>query len=152
MDFIKKVIKEENKPEMKKGTNSWKPASLNEFNNKEPGYRYRMVHKDPNNLAKKKAEGWSTVSGVNSSKTVRQDPNKIEEGALTSVSEGKDWILMKLPEDAAKARDEYHNKKSADRIKGLTAHLRKDIGKSGANAELHGQITIDSKHGTQIID
>lgn len=150
MSFLKSKTEEQ---KIKKGTNSWKPASLNEFENKESGYRYRMVRKDPDNLARKRAEGWEPVSGINNPTASYQDPNKIEQGkGLTSVNEGKDWILHRMPEELAKQRDEYFDKKSKDRVKGLTAHLKSEMSKTGTNAPLHGEIKIDTKYGTQIID
>jgi len=136
---------------LKKGRSSWKPASLNEFMNKEEGYRYRMVRKDAENLAKKKAEGWETVSGLDSSNTAQIDPGRIEHGkSLTSTQEGKDWILQRIPEEMALERDEYFNKENQRRVGGLTAHVKKEINKEGAAA--HGEITISSRRGTQVIE
>lgn len=128
----------------KKGNSSWKPASLNEFNNKEDGYRYRMSRKDPDNLAKKSQEGWETVSGIQSSTTEHQDTNRIQDGKpLTSVTEGRDWVLQRIPEELAKGRDEYYNAESARRTAGLTAHIKKEMAKEGAGS--HGEITISSR-------
>lgn len=130
----------------KKGSSSWKPASLNEFSNKEDGYRYRMVRKDANNLSKKKQEGWETVSDLNGSDTKQEDPNRIEHGkSLTSVQEGHDWVLMRLDEETAMKRDEYFNNETERKTKGLTAHIKKEMGKEGA--ETHGDITISSRKG-----
>lgn len=131
----------------KKGNSSWKPASLNEFYNKEDGYRYRMSRKDPNNLAKKAQEGWENVSGIHGSETKHQDTGRIDHGtALTSVQEGPDWILQRIPEELAQGRDDYYNNESQRRIAGLTAHIKKELGKDGAEA--HGDITISSRKGT----
>lgn len=136
---------------LRKGHSSWKPASLNEFTDKEPGYRYRMVNKDPNNLAKKKQEGWETVSGIQSSQTSHEPPpNKIEYGKpLTSVNEGHDWILQRIPEDLAQGRDAYFNAETERRTAGLTAHIKNDLSKEGAG--MHGDITISSRKGMQTI-
>lgn len=133
---------------IKKGRSSWAPASLNEFSGKEDGYRYRMSHKDANNLSKKAQEGWETVSGDS---TKHQDAGRIDDGAkLTSVLEGHDWVLQRMPEDVAQERDRYYSDQNAKRIKGLTAHIKKDLGKEDAQA--HGEITISSRMGTQVID
>lgn len=136
---------------VKKGNSAWKPASLNEFTDKEPGYRYRMVRKDPDNMADKAAEFWEPVSGIQSSNTKQIDPNRIAEGkALTSVQEGKDWVLMRIPEEKAQERDAYYNAETARRTAGLTAHIKKEVGKTGA--ETHGEITVSSRMGTQTIE
>lgn len=139
------------KQSMKKGRTSWAPASLNEFTGKEEGYRYRMSRKDPENLSKKEQEGWENVSAIQSKDTKHNPAGRIDDGAsLTSVQEGRDWILQRIPEELALQRDEYHNGEVERRTAGLTAHTKKEVGKSGA--EVHGKITISSRLGTQTID
>lgn len=136
---------------VKKGKPTWKPASLNEFTNKEEGYRYRMVRKDPDNLARKNSEGWETVSKVNSGKTKQIAPGYIDDGSkLTSVQEGKDWILQRIPEEVAAERDNYFNKENGRRESGLTAHIKQEAAKHGA--ETHGEITISNRNGTKSHD
>lgn len=135
---------------LKKGNTSWTPASLNEFNNKEDGYRYRMSRKDPQNLSKKAQEGWENVSAIQSPETTQEIPNKIEHGkALTSVNEGHDWVLQRIPEELALERDSYFNAETERRTAGLTAHIKKEMAKEGA--AVHGDITISSRKGTQTI-
>jgi len=136
---------------LKKGKSSWTPASLNEFSNKEEGYRYRMSRKDPENLSKKEQEGWETVSGIQSPNTKHNSPERIDDGvAVTSVTEGRDWVLQRIPEELALERDKYYNGETERRTAGLTAHVKKELGKSGANT--HGEITISSRTGTQVIE
>lgn len=136
---------------VKKGKRSWKPASLNEFQNKDPNFRYRMVRKDPDNLAKKEAEGWEKVSAIQGNQTKHDDPQRIDlPKPMTSVQEGKDWVLARIPEELALERDEYYNKESARRVEGLTAHIKKETGKHGTDT--HGNITISSRAGTQTIE
>lgn len=135
---------------LKKGNTSWTPASLNEFNNKEDGYRYRMSRKDPQNLAKKAQEGWENVSAIQSPQTSHETPNKIEYGKpVSSVHEGHDWILQRIPEEVAQGRDAYYNAETERRTAGLTAHIKKEMAKEGA--AVHGDITISSRNGTQTI-
>lgn len=136
---------------VKKGKRSWKPASLNEFFNKEAGYVYRMVRKDPDNLAKKSVEGWETVSAIQSQNTKREEPGRINDGKpMTSVQEGKDWVLQRIPEELAQDRNSYFDNENQRRVSGLTAHLKNDLAKEGAGT--HGNITISSRQGTQIIE
>lgn len=139
--------------QVKKGRASWKPSSLNEFFNKDPDYRYRMCRNDPANLAKKSAEGWETVSGITNPELKHDEPGRIQDGAkLTSVQQGHDWVLQRIPEELAKERDDYFNNESERRVAGLTAHLRKGMNDKGGGASLHGEIAISSKRGTQIIE
>lgn len=135
---------------LKKGKASWKPASLNVFDNLEPGYRYRQMRKDPENLVKKSQEGWEVVSDLQSPHTEHQAADNLgDHKPLTSVLEGRDWVLGRIPEELAQSRDEYINATTANRTKGLTAHIKKDLEKSGAG--MHGEITISSRKGTQTI-
>ncbi len=126
-------------PLVKKGKSSWKPASLNEFNDKEDGYRYRMARKDPENLARKASEGWETVSKVNSPDTKHVDA-------------GRDWILQRIPEELAQERDAYYQNENDRRTAGLTAHVKREMQNKGGNAPVHGEITISSRSGTQVIE
>lgn len=135
---------------MKKGKSSWAPAALNIFHNKEDGYRYRMSRKDAENLAKKEQEQWETVDNGTTS---HEDPDRIEHGKpLTSVNEGRDWLLQRLPEEIAQERDDYHAEKNSRQISGLSAHIKGEMRKGGINSPVHGEITISSRKGTQIIE
>ncbi len=134
----------------KKGNSSWKPASVTDVTGKEPGYRYRWVNKDPDNLAKKVQEGWETINGLQSDGATPED-SRINDGhKMTSVTEKRDVILQRIPEELALERDAYYNNESDRRISGLTAHIKKDLGKEGA--AMHGEITISSRKGTQVIE
>lgn len=138
---------------IKKGKSSWAPASLNEFIDKEDGYRYRMSRNDPANLAKKAQEGWENVSGVQGANTKHVSPDRINDGAnLTSVQQGHDWILQRIPEETAAERDAYYSRETERRVEGLTAHVKKDMREKGGNAPVHGEITISSRMGKQVID
>lgn len=137
----------------KKGKASWKPASLNEFFNKEPGYHYRMASKDPTIQAQRAQEGWENVSKISSPQTSHDEPGRINDGnKLTSVVEGHDWILQRLPDELAESRIDYFNDLTERRTKGLTSHLKKEIKDKGGNAPVHGNISISTLQGEQIIE
>lgn len=138
---------------IKSGNSSWAPASLNEFINKEDGYRYRMSRNDPANLAKKAQEGWENVSGIQSANTKHISAERIGDAtSLTTVQQGHDWVLQRIPEELAEQRDAYYNRESQRRVEGLTAHVKRDMKDKGGNAPVHGDITISSRGGTQVID
>lgn len=129
---------------LKKGNSSWKPASFTDVANKEPGYRYRWLNKHPENLAKKQAEGWEMVSGINAANESPAENNRLNEGKpLTTAYEKYDAILAKIPEEVAQGRDTFFNEKTARQTEGLTAHIKKELGKEGAST--HGEITISSR-------
>lgn len=131
----------------KKGNRSWKPASLLDLKNKDPNFRYRHVRKDDDNIARKLAEGWEFVDGLDkvehTEPTGRPDLGK----RLTSVIEGRDWITMKMPEETARARDEYINAKTAQSEQLLTVQTKRDL---GSDVTVHGNVTI-KKHGVATV-
>lgn len=129
----------------KKGNSSWKPASVTEVTNKEDGYRYRWSNKTPDNLAKKQLEGWETVSAIKGDNSEAPEPRINDGTSLTSVNEKHDVILQRIPEELAQERDGYFENVNKRRVEGLTAHIKDDLKKEGANA--HGEITISSRKG-----
>lgn len=136
---------------IKKGKPTWKPASAMEVINKEPGYRYRWSNKNPDNLAKKEVEGWETVSGLQGDSSKHVDAERIEDGKPnTSIRERHDCVLQRIPEDLAQGRDEFFNNKTEQRTKALTAHIKESAQKEGTDT--HGEITISSRRGAQIIE
>lgn len=147
MEDVKRGPGRPKQDSLKKGNSSWKPASVTEVINKEPGYRYRWANKHPDNLAKKKLEGWETVSGIMSDNSVAPEPRINDGKPLSSIHEKHDLILQRIPEEVAKERDRYHDELNERRIEGLTAHVKEDLRKEGAAS--HGEITISSRRGAQ---
>jgi hypothetical protein len=142
---------EAGKPPVKKGRPSWKPASVLDVIGKEDGYRYRWSNKAKDNLHKKEAEGWETLNGLQADGAKHVSSGRINDGAkLTSIYEKHDCVLQRIPEEVAQARDEYYQQQNARQIAGLTSHIKKDLAKDGAVA--HGDITISSRRGTQVIE
>lgn len=136
---------------MKKGVKSWTPANVTEIENKEDGYVYRRISKAPDNITKKKLEGWEIVSGTNDPNTTQiAGYGRINDGKqLTSVVGGTDWILARMSEDMVAERERYFLGETGRRTKGLTAHLRSEM---KGEAPVHGEIKISSRTGTQIIE
>ena len=138
---------------IKKGRPTWKPASVLDVANKDDGYRYRWSLKTPENLAKKHSEGWETVSGITSDRASYVDPGRIQDGSqIASTYEKHDCILQRIPEELAQERDAFINAESERRVKGLTAHLKRDMAKEGGGAPVHGDITISSLRGEEKIE
>lgn len=130
-------------PVIKKGKPTWKPADVDEIFDKEPGYRYRRIAKDQRNLAKKEAEGWEILSDVAGAKTkMEAGYGRINDGKpLTSVREGYDYVLGRIPEDSAQARDKHFNAKTARQMAGL----KREADQSIKGAPVHGSITMEKK-------
>lgn len=127
--------------QVKKGAKSWSPSNLGDVIEKESGYRYRRVRKDDENIAKKLEEGWQFVSGINSSRTQAIHPasRPDEPHKITSNVEGRDWVAMRLDDETAQGRDQYHNDKVARLEKRIYANTKQELGKDGA--AVHGNVT-----------
>lgn len=136
----------------KKGKRSWTPSNLGDIIDKEPGYRYRRVHKDETNIAKKREEGWEFVSALNSPRTkaIHPESRPDEPNPLTSNVEGRDWVAMRLDEETAQERDAFYREKTNRLEKRIYTQTKQELAKEGAS--LHGQITAERKGVTRTIE
>lgn len=141
----------------KKGRRSWKPASLLPQYKKTPGFRQRYVSKDEANIKKKLAEGWEfVIDDEQEPKTVGDisgrevhDIGTIEDGKpLSSTIDHRELVLMHLPEELAKQRDEYYKNVVKKRRAGVKKKAQEDQDAAAKQAgvmgeNLDGGITID---------
>lgn len=136
--------------EVKKGNPTWRPANVDDVFDKEEGYRYRKISKDPRNLAKKAAEGWEVVSDIAGPKTtMEQGYGRINDGKpLTTAREGYDYLIARIPEDVALQRDAYINNESSRRMAGLKRQTKEELRNS--DAPVHGSISME-KRGVRTI-
>lgn len=145
------------KEPVKKGTTSWTPSNLGEVINKEPGFRYRWARNDPDNVAKKHAEGWETVNGTtNSSTTAKFSSSRLDEPSqMTSTPMRRDAVLMRLDDDGvdstAQQRDRYHNEKVEKLEKRIYAGTKKEL-VSDSGAPIHGNLTKERKGVRTVIE
>lgn len=129
---------------LKKGKATWKPASVLNITGKEPGFNYRILEKSPRNLAKKQQEGWELLSGINNSNGTDNAGGNIETGKpLTSIIEGHDYVVARMPEDLAQSRQEYINNETERRSLALLQQTKADLGNTGA--PIHGSITMEKR-------
>jgi hypothetical protein len=134
------------KIEAKKGKPTWKPANVDDVYDREPGYRYRWVRKEEDNIAKKSAENWVRDEAA----TVESGYGRINEGKpLTSVRERRDAILMRMPEEMAQERDAYYNTETSRRMSALKRQTRDDLSQAGA--PIHGGISIEKRGNRTVI-
>lgn len=141
-----------NEAPFKKGNSTWQPANVLDIFNKESGYTYRIVEKSPRNVAKKQREGWEIVSGANSPNTGNHTGNYLDKGSqMTSVVEGYDYVVMRIPDELAQERTAYYNAESGRRMSALKRQTDQDLSKIGNGAPVHGSITIEKKGVRTII-
>ena len=128
----------------KKGKKTWAPAAMLGVVDRKPGFRHRWVNKDPMNLQRKQAEGWIMADSTTGSE--HEHPGQVEDGKpLTSITEYRELVLMAVPEDIAKSRDDYFREKTEKQTAGLKKSLQSDIdatGVSGTEAT-YGKVVIE---------
>lgn len=106
----------------KKGRPSWDEASTllvynkagDMFEKGDDGFRYRWETDDPHRIQIQKARGWEIVSDMATTGVSRgAEADSIDDGKqMTSVNQYKELVLMRLPEEDAKEREQYMQEKS----------------------------------------
>lgn len=136
-------------PPVKKGNESWKPASVAQLSNLPEGYRWRWCDKDPGNIAKKRAEHWvyaQEIPGVTAAKVMPSLPI-VDGTGVTGAIEHRERVLMALPEHWGQARDEYFQELTTRQTVGLKEQAEAENQRLGARAgikapPLRGEIVI----------
>lgn len=125
---------------VKKGNASWKPHQALSLKNTAPGMRYRWANKDDLNLERKLAEGWDFAD---SGEAFHSRPKTVEAGRGTASSrtEYRDLVLMKTPEENARARADYYAQRTSEQTEGLKGRLESRL-RSGGAARATGEIVI----------
>lgn len=136
------------KKEVKKGRPSWDESSTllvynktgDLFSRGDDGFVYRWEENDPPRIQIQKARGWEIVSEVANVGVVRGiDGDTVDDGTpLTTVQEYRELVLMRLPEELAKDR-EQHMQEKADRQMQIV---------TGGGTQGHDQIE-DARQRTQ---
>lgn len=128
---------------VKKGTRSWRPAHRLELIKKTPGFRYRFCNNEPDNLERKFNEGWRLVNRSTGAMAEHYEEYAQITGGLTY----RGMVVMALPEELGKERDEYF----AKRTRAQTASIKKDVqarmdkeadAHRAPKAQVEGRITI----------
>lgn len=129
-------------PEPKKGARSWKPAQKLEVRVKTPGWTNRWCSNDPQDIQKKLAEGWVFSDDKHS------HPEQVGDGhPVTSTTEYRELVLMKLPDDIKAQRTAHYKAINEQQTLSLKRNLKDKMqeGTSGnaPRAEVTGSILID---------
>lgn len=125
----------------KKGNRSWAPAAPLGIRSKDPSSRLRWVHAEPANMLRKRAEGWEQARMGDA---IHDRPNGVDSGVGTpaGVLEYRDMVLMKMPEEMAREREEYYRNASQEQVSGLKTRTKRDI-RARTGVTVEGDITID---------
>jgi len=133
----------------------WVPASLLDTIDglDRERFAYRWTSKDPSIIRKRIAEGWTFVKEADGDHVLhrRSKDRSLEDGsALTSETEYRDVVMMKLPMARANARRRYFQKKT-DRA---TEMVNREAQSEGAakGVEIKPTIRIQSGNDVNVIE
>lgn len=133
---------------VKRGRASWKPARKLDIKGRDENFVYRWCEKDPNNLSRKEAEGWTVANSLTDSGVEHKNPREMEDGAaLGGATEYRELVLMKLPKGMASERADYYREINDGRVRSIHRNAQKKLTgaarEEGATvAEVHGETTI----------
>jgi hypothetical protein len=103
----------------------WKPASRLGTISTPEGYRARWVHDTPDNISKKKAEGWEILDKSKFPKIGGGEyENQVTDskGLTSTVLKRNELIAMVIPEEMAQERDEYYRRETEDATQSALSH------------------------------
>lgn len=129
------------KVKAKKGTRSWQPAAPLAIKSRDPNTRIKWVSTDPANMLRKRAEGWEPAMAGDAS---HARPNGVDngKGIPAGVTEFRDMVLMKMPEEMARERDAYYQKRAADQLGAIKNRAKTEI-RNATGVPVDGEITIE---------
>jgi hypothetical protein len=114
----------------KEPTTPWSPARILDIPErfKDPAFTYRWVNKDrAGNMRKKESEGWEIDTEL--TRKMSNLATTIEDGTpIDGTIQVREMIVMRLPQERAKARKEYYRDKNVRSIKDKAAHFKKEVG------------------------
>ncbi len=112
------IIKKQNPNAQVRKPVSWRPASRTGTVQAPEGYRIRWCHDVPDNIAKKKIEGWEILDKTKfPDASVKEFEHQVTDsnGLSSSVLKRNELVAMVIREDIAKQRDAYHQQETEDR-------------------------------------
>jgi len=134
----------ETKVEAKKPTQPWKPASYLNVPDalRRPGYRLRWVAKDQ--LDRKIEEGWIPVTKTKGASNIVAPEKTIIDGTqIDTTVQKRTLILCEMPEETAKAREEFFAKLTEDSIDSMKNKLIDETTIPGHGSRAYGSVKIE---------
>ena len=127
--------------EKRKGNRSWVPAAPLAIKSADPEYRLKWVHSDPANVMRKRAEGFVNAEPGDAT---HDRPPGVESGTGRhgSVTQYRDMVLMKIPEEMALARADYYETAAKKQLNGVKTRSKQDL-RDKTGVTVTGDITIE---------
>lgn len=125
----------------------WRPAKKLQGLKARSGYTARWVSADPENVARKKSEGWilmkpsDNIAGSFDTKDVNDG------GSAANDIRYRDLIAMMLPDEIKRQRNEYYRNENAQAAKAIMKNTDAGIAKMGGSTYkpkgMQGKIVIE---------
>lgn len=116
------IVKKQNPDAPVRKRVSWRPASRTGAVKAPEGYRIRWCHDTPENISKKKTEGWEILDKTKfPDASVKEFEHQVTDsnGLSSSILKRNELVAMVLHEDIAKERDAYHQQETEDRTQAI---------------------------------
>lgn len=110
----------------------WRPAKRLSYLKARSGYTARWVAADPDNIARKKEEGWQIMTpkdNIGGNLDKQQDVN--DGGSPANDIRYRDLIAMMLPDKVKKEREEYYRGENRRATDVILKKTDSDLGKFG---------------------
>ena len=154
----KKAIKRQNPESKAVRPVRWKPASRLGTVKVPEGMRGRWVHDTPDNISKKKAEGWVVVDKTKFPDIIEGSEYESQvtdsRGLTSSVLKRNELVFMALPEEIGEERDEYHRQETEQTTQDALSHAetRKLISKINPKNKKSVVSINPTNEGVSVID
>jgi hypothetical protein len=127
----------------KKGNASWKPREDVQVK-QDVNYRFRWVEANDDRIATLIEQGWELCSALNGErnyKGMNADKRIVDGKPLSTVVGNKDRVMMRLPVDGAKQRDEYFEAKAKRQVKAVRERANQETGvKTTGDFKVNGRV------------
>jgi hypothetical protein len=129
------------KVEKRKGNRSWVPAAPLAIKSADKDYRLKWVYADAANVMRKRAEGFVNAEPGDAT---HDRPPGVESGTGRhgSVTQYRDMVLMKIPEEMALARAEFYEEAAKRQLHGVKSRSKQDL-RDKTGVTVTGDITIE---------
>jgi len=125
----------------KTGSRSWRPAAPLALKSRDPAFRLKWGRSDPAQMMRARAEGWVQADPKDA---IHDRPNGVEggQGAPAGVTEYRDMVLLKMPEELARERDAYYREAAQKQLRGIRTRAKREI-RQQTGISVEGEVTIE---------
>lgn len=150
------IVKKQNQNTPARKPVSWKPASRTGVVKAPEGYRIRWCHDVPDNIAKKRLEGWEILDKTKFPEaSVKDFEHQISDsnGLTSSILKRNELVAMIIPENMAQEREAYFQQQTEDATQRILSkeEVKKMLSQND-HRNLQNVHSIDPETGNLVIE